>query len=171
MIRRPDPTAAKDLEIAELRAELAELRNEKYRAQREVAQMRATAAELEADCPDCQDICALKQEIEDASCDLLNIQSMIKNELDCGRKWSQKFSCNGLNDELCLIKEIMNAKQCILEEDLAIAAYNLTYCHAQNATEYMNERKAILTDLVDGSPDMDPRCRNYIERILVLACA
>lgn len=171
MIRRPDPTAAKDLEIAELRAELAELKTDKYRAQREVAQMRATAEAIDSESPDCDDICALKQEVEDATCDLLKVQSLIKNELDCGRKWSQKFCANGLNDELCLIKEIMNAKLCILEEDLAIAAYNLAYCHAQNATDYMNQRKALLTDMANDNPDLDPRCNNYIEQILVLSCA
>lgn len=170
-IRTPDPVAAKEAEINELTARLRLTEAQLSHAQAAL-EMAAVEAPQEDDCVECEDLCALQQEVADASCDLMEVNSVYKNELhDCNAKMPRKFVCNGMSEVLCSIRELMQALICTREHHLAIAAYNHAYCAGRYAPDHVEEKRCQLMQFIEDNPDIDPRCLAYINKILVLASA
>lgn len=128
----------------------------------------ARVAESE-DCEECQNICALKQEVQDANCDALLAQNALKNEV-CSEKWSRKFQCNGLGEELNLIRGMLSALLKERDYDLALANYNLAYCDALGAADCMAELRNQLIEAVENNETIDARCLAFVNRMIALTC-
>lgn len=171
MIRRPDPVAAKNAEIARLQAEVRMWRAKSEHNEAAALQAQSVVADLEEECPECADICALENALNDANRYFLEAQYASKNEWNSCGFWPTKFKCKGLADELCLIQEIVGASVCDSELDVAIAAYNLAYCRAKNAPEYIEDLKCQLIALTESNPDIDPKCLAEINCVIAKYCA
>ena len=170
-IKKPNPVAAKDIKINQLEAQIRVLEQQLRAAKCDVIAAQNECKEMQEACPECDDICALEVAIDDAYCDVNELQRIYVDELACGAKMPAKMECKGLSKELCLLREIVHAAMCESEFDLAICKYNLAFCHAQNAPEYIAERKCLLETYIECNPDIDERCLNYINKVLLCACA
>jgi predicted RNase H-like nuclease (RuvC/YqgF family) len=166
--------AAKDAQIVQLRAEVRALSAKltASEAEKEAARTAALTAEAELaeDCEECMDLAAIDQEVADANCDLLEAQRKLRDEVR-STKWCNKFRCDGLEDVLCTVDQMMWATVCERDYRLAIACHNAAYCRAKNAPEYIAERKVVLEDYLATHPDLDERCATFIRQALLISCA
>jgi|GEM_PF-4351112 len=170
-IKQPNPVAAKDCEINQLKARIKVLEAKLTCCEADLKACQENVCEYEEVCPECHDICKLEIACDDARCNIAELQRLVSDELACGAKMPHKMKCAGLSDELCLLTEIMTAALCEAEYDMAVAAHNLAFCHAQNAPCYIAERKECLEALIEANCDIDPACLKFIRKALLCACA
>lgn len=170
-IRQPNPLAAKDAEIAELRAEVASWKNKAMRAEADKHKALAVVNEMEEECPECDNLCALQIQCDNANMDLAAVSHQLKTEWGDCSYWSGQLCLKGLNKELSLIRNLLNALECEKELALAIAHYNFNFCQSQGAPNYIDCKKSELEDLIENNPDIDQRCLGKINQVLCLICA
>ena len=170
-IKYVNPAIAKDAEINQLQAKVRAVQAEKELALADALVAQTAVAELTGELPECEDAKALEQALCDAEYDLLTDEGTIGSELKVGAYWHRKFCAKGLPEAASLMLEIMTGQVCQRELMLAIAAHNVAFCRAQQVPEYIAEKKAELEAIIAANPDMDPRCKLYINEILLKACA
>lgn len=166
-INLADPTEKLKQEIAELRAENRKLNADMHLQQVRAERSEAVIQEIDADCPECEDMAALQQEVTDAHCDLMEAKSLFVDEL-CGSKWPCKFAANGLNAELDAMRNMIQALICELEYKLAVAQHNYAYCQAIGSNETIEAEALALEEALDTIDD--PRCAKYINKVLSTVC-
>lgn len=170
-IRQPNPLAAKDAEIAELKAELSEWKTKARRAEADKLSALAVVEEMEEECPECGDLCALQVKCDQANMDLAEASHELKTVWDPCSYWSNQLCQKGLNKELCLIREMMTAVVCEKELALAVAHFNYNFCQSAGAPNYIDCKKQELEGLLECNPDIDQRCLSQINKALCVICA
>lgn len=162
-INAVNPTESLKHKIAELQAENYKLRAEvnlqSIRAERSEKQIQ----EIDDSCPECEDYAALKQEVEDAHCDLLEAKSLLNDEL-CGSKWPAKLCAKGMTNELNIMREMMRAVVAERDYKLSVAAHNYSYCQSIGAHEVAQQNAEALMDAIDQIDD--DRCVKFINKVL-----
>lgn len=172
-IRYTKPEDGHEAEINRANARIRQLESdlEFSQASQALLQNKLDQVQIEEEqlCAECEDLCALTQEVADSDCDVRELQSFLRDEL-CGFKWPQKFNCNGLGGIMVLMREVSECALLEREYKAAVALHNLAFCKSQNVPAHIDGLVCQIREMVcDLDGQIDPRCLQKINQALAFA--
>ena len=172
LIKRPNATAALQAEVNRLTAANSVLAAQVAECEATAAAAVINAAALEAElaCPDCTDLSSLQCEVQAANYDVGKVQGKLRNEL-CNQHWRIMFNKCG---QSAAYKELSTMFEALLLEKeycLSIAAHNLAFCCAEGAPGKVETSITALETILTDNPDMDARCKSFINEFVAVARA